>query len=159
MSQTAATAARNRWLTHAMIVATDIRWNPMCIGPIAACLTDLGVTLAGQPAKYWSGDYALVLEGNPIPRWLLQQHPLVLVAVIVAWIFLFVATIARLSKAPAQIVAFAILMGHTFSASTWFLARPYGVLQCAPLFFIAWYCDRFIWEKTPDAVGQQPLSR
>lgn len=89
------------------------------------------------------------MKETGFPAWLLGQHPLLLVGVIVAWIGLFVTVINLLSKEPARIVAFAVLLGHTLSASTWLLPRPFGVLQCVALLVLAWYLDRYIWQEPP----------
>lgn len=106
----------------------------MCYAPIVACLCDLTVTLYGQSPEYWSGNRAAVTEGNPIPRWLLTQHPLALCAGIAVWIALFCTAIMRLRLQPARVVAFIVMLGHATAASTWLLnMRPWGILYAGGL--------------------------
>ena len=118
----------------------------MCCGPVIACLCDLTVTLSGQSAEYWSGDWSVVTEGNPIPHWLLTQHPLALCAGIAAWITLFCTAIIRLRLPVARVVAFVVMLGHATAASTWLLRMgPSGIFYTACLLLVLKQLDQFIW--------------
>jgi len=128
--------------------------NPlvMCCGPVVACLCDLTVTLIGQSAEYWSGDWSAVTEGNPIPHWLLSRHPLALCAGIAVWISLFCIAIVRLRLPVARLVAFVVMLGHATAASTWLLQKGLpGILYATGLLLILKQLDRFIWvtQDTP----------
>lgn len=118
----------------------------MCCGPVAACLCDLTVTLSGQSAEYWNGDWSAVTEGNPIPHWLLSQHPLALCSGIAVWIVIFCAAILWLRLPVARVVAFAVMLGHATAASTWLLRmQPFGILYAIVLLLVLKQFDRFIW--------------
>ncbi len=91
----------------------------LCVPPLALCLLDQTITLAGQSSLYWSGHYAASNEGNPLFNWLLQQHPLAFEAGIVMWIVLFCSLILVLPRLAAMVVSIAIVLGHTWGAATW----------------------------------------
>lgn len=106
----------------------------MCCGPVVACLCDLTVTLGGQSAQYWSGNWAAVTEGNPIPRWLLTQHPLALCGGIAVWIAVFCTAILRLGSQPARVVSLVVMLGHATAAGTWLLnMKPWGIFYAGSL--------------------------
>ena len=117
----------------------------MCLGPAVLCSIDVAVTLAGQPPEYWAGNFHRAVEGNPIPRWFLQQHPLAMVAGCLLWITLFSAAIHYLSKPTARVVALALMVSHAVGVSTWLIRMPLGVGWCVAVFLVAKYFDRFIW--------------
>ena len=126
----------------------------MCCGPVIACLCDLTVTLCGQSEEYWTGNWAAVTVGNPIPHWLLSQHPLALLAGIVLWIGLFCSAILRLSPHPARIVAFIVMLGHATAASTWLLnMQPFGILYAACLLIGLKFFDGLIWRHGDQISG------
>ena len=52
--------------------------------PAIACAADVTLTLLGQPAAYWSGDWTGVQEFNPAARILLLAHPMLFVAAALA---------------------------------------------------------------------------
>lgn len=116
----------------------------ICCAPVVACLCDLTVTLSGQSSEYWSGNWAAVTEGNPIPRWLLTQHPLALCGGIAVWIALFCTAIIRLSPQPSRVVAFVVMLGHATAASTWLMnIRPWGILYAGGLLCFLKLIDHF----------------
>jgi hypothetical protein len=118
----------------------------MCFGPVVACLFDLTVTLAGQSVEYWSGNWSAVTEGNPIPHWLLTQHPLALCGGIACWIAIFCTAILRLRPPVARIVAFFVMLGHATAASTWLLQmKPFGILYAGCLLLLLKVFDGHIW--------------
>jgi hypothetical protein len=116
----------------------NLKCARMCCRPVVACLCDLTVTLSGQSAEYWSGNWAAVTEGNPIPHWLLTQHPLALCGGIAVWIAVFCTAIFRLSPRPVRTVAIVVMLGHATAASTWLLnMKPWGILYaCGLLAFL-----------------------
>ncbi|HKA86706.1 MAG TPA: hypothetical protein VKE22_03535, partial [Haliangiales bacterium] len=50
-----------------------------------ALLLDDGLTLHGQPAEYWAGDYAQTTEGAPFYRKLYAWHPAAAVCGHLVW--------------------------------------------------------------------------
>ena len=120
----------------------------MCCGPVVACLCDLTVTLTGQSAEYWSGNWAAVTEGKPIPHWLLTQHPLALCGGIAVWIAVFCTAILRLRPQPARVVAFVVMLGHATAAGTWLLnMKPWGILYAGCLLVFLKLIDWFVCER------------
>jgi hypothetical protein len=109
----------------------------LCLPPLAMALLDLGLTLWGQPAPYWEGDFRATREGNPLVEAALRVHPLAVVAAAVAYILFFTGLIVLLPRFAAVSVALAIAQAHAFGAGTWvlgFLPAPFVLL---PLLFLA----------------------
>lgn len=133
----------------------------MCCSPVVACLCDLTVTLSGQSTEYWSGNWAAVTEGNPIPHWLLTQHPLALCGGIAVWIAVFCTAIIKLRPQPARVVTFVVMLGHATAASTWLLnMRPWGILYAGMLLVLLKLIDSKLGQRgytdsqnLPDADG------
>jgi len=120
----------------------------MCCGPVVACLCDLTVTLTGQSAEYWSGNWEAVTEGNPIPHWLLTQHPLALCGGIAVWIAVFCTAILRLRPQAARVVALVVMLGHATAAGTWLLnMEPWGILYAGSLLVFLKLVDWFAHQR------------
>ena len=62
----------------------------LCLPPLVFCLLDAAITLFGQSAQYWAGDYAQVNEGSPTFYDLLQIRPAASVVGTLVWILVFV---------------------------------------------------------------------
>jgi hypothetical protein len=77
------------------------------------------MTLLGQRAHYWAGDYSSVIEFNPLARLLLQQHPAAFVAAAAASTLLVIAVVLRLPASLALVVSFVVTFGHVVAAASW----------------------------------------
>ena len=55
-----------------------------CLLMLVVYAADISLTLVGQPAAYWEGDYSLAQEGNPLVHPFLARSPWVFVAATVA---------------------------------------------------------------------------
>ncbi len=90
----------------------------------AVCLFagDISMTLAGQPATYWAGDYSTAAEYNPIVFPLLARHPALFVAGALLWLGLAAALVLLWRHSLTVWLAMAIALGSALGASTW-LAR------------------------------------
>ena len=120
----------------------------LCVPPFALCVLDQTITLVGQPAAYWGGDYSLAHEGNPWFHWLLQQHPLAFEAGILAWITLFSSLIIFLPQRVAMTISIAIVLGHAWGASTWIYWRiPNGYWFVLALYLVSASLIVAVWEK------------
>ncbi|HEV3258614.1 MAG TPA: hypothetical protein VG013_17190 [Gemmataceae bacterium] len=98
-------------------------WLPLL--PATVCLADVALTLHGQPAAYWQGDYHSALEGNPLPRVFLEAHPLAFVCLVAGWVAS--VGLVALAAAPRWAAAgcLAVAAGHTVGAVSWLLrGRP-----------------------------------
>jgi hypothetical protein len=115
-----------------------------CVGPVLAGLLDLALTLHGQPAAYWYGDYEQVLELNPLGSWLLQGHPLLFAAGVLLWLAAVVVLILRLPRHFALPLAFVVQAAHTLGAASWLLrAGVGGVLAALVLLSVSsWWLHR-----------------
>jgi hypothetical protein len=91
----------------------------LCLPPLLICFVDQVVTLRGQPAEYWAGDYLKALEGSPQGLWLLQRHPLAYVAAAFGYMLAFSGAILLLPRLLAQTLAVGMVLGHSWGAATW----------------------------------------
>jgi hypothetical protein len=79
------------------------------------------MTLAGQPAAYWEGDFAIVDELNPLAAWFLSLHPLAFAASGVPYLLLVAALIVRLPRPWSAAVAVVIAATHALGVVLWSL--------------------------------------
>jgi hypothetical protein len=82
-------------------------------------LTDCCFTLLGQPVKYWL-DYSKCWEGSFLGEKLLLWHPLIFTLVLVSWATFTAFLIRKLTLSFASIVFFALFLGHSLGAFSWF---------------------------------------
>jgi hypothetical protein len=83
------------------------------------CALDGCLTLWGQPAAYWAGDYAAVNEGNPLPAGLLAIHPLAFAAAGVPYVLLLAGAILWLPRRCSEAVAALFSFSHTVGVLAW----------------------------------------
>lgn len=113
------------------------RFLGLCLPPILYSLIDNGLTLSGQPAEYWAGDFSRVKEMSPTFHYLLSIHPMAFVAGAFLWICLFATLILLLPETLALIMSIAIVFGHTVGAATWLQWKPNGYQLCNGLFLLS----------------------
>src|SRR5262245_1814193 len=110
----------------------------LCLLPTLLACLDFGLTLGGQPAEYWVGNYSRVNELSPTFHQLLAWHPLALVAGTVLWILIFVSLILLLPQTLALTLSIAVVLGHTLGATSWLIYRiHYGYQAVCGLFLLA----------------------
>jgi len=112
------------------------RFFGLCVPPLLLDLADNTLTLVGQPAEYWAGNYARVNEMSPTFHDLLRLHPAAFVAGGLVWIMVFVGGILLLPRTLALIASLAITIGHASCASTWLLYRYHYGYQLACALFL-----------------------
>ena len=86
---------------------------------------DLGLTLTGQPAAYWGGDYSQALEHNPLAYLILARDPALFVGASLAWAVIFSIVIVLWQNRVSDWIAVLLAFGHAVGGSTW-LARHGG---------------------------------
>jgi hypothetical protein len=91
----------------------------LCLVPVLLAVLDGSVTLIGQPAAYWAGDHARVLEGTPGFRILLTYGPAAYIAGLTVWVLAFVGMILLLPSTLALAVRLMFTLGHTIGAFSW----------------------------------------
>jgi hypothetical protein len=89
------------------------------VPPIALCAFDGCLTLWGQPAAYWAGDYAVVNEGNPLAAWFLAVHPLAFAASGVPYVLLVAGAILWLPWRWSKTVAILVSLSHAIGVGAW----------------------------------------
>lgn len=91
----------------------------LCAAPILLFLVDISLTLWGQPADYWAGNYAAAIEGSPEVRRVMQIHPALLFAMIAVWMGVIVLLVQSLPRLPAELFSVSTVIAHTACASHW----------------------------------------
>ena len=122
----------------------------LCLPPIAACWADVAATLLGQPVAYWCGDFAAVIEFNPLARLLLQAHPLAFVVAAAASCGLVAAAVVLLNRRLAVVLAFAVTFCHTVAAAAWAArAGAVGVVGAVAILIAAERLVALSWRSAP----------
>ena len=80
---------------------------------------DVGLTLAGQSADYWAGDYSLANEGNPLARPFLVGSPWLFLAGAVVWGVLLAAVVLLWRHRAGEWLAVLCTLGHAFGGACW----------------------------------------
>ena len=95
----------------------------LCLPPLVLYALDTSLTLFGQSASYWAGNYRHVNEASPTFNLLLQVHPAAFVIGSLVWATLFVGVILLLPDFFALIASITVTFGHTVGAATWMIFR------------------------------------
>jgi len=120
----------------------------LCVPPLLLCMLDQLLTLWGQSERYWDGSYEFALEVSPPFNWLLQQHPLAFEAGIIVWILLFCLVIVTLPLRLAMTTSIAIMIGHTWGASSWLtMLVTHGYWMAIALFVATAFTITVCWEQ------------
>lgn len=139
----------------------------LCLPPIIFCFLDHGLTLGNQSGRFWSGQYLMASEANPISYRLLSQHPLAFGAGFTVWIILFVVLIVSLPLRPAMILSVAITFGHLWGVASWVMncsimpgcsyTSFYGYWICLTLILLAAILIVVAWDQVIDRhLGEHP---
>ncbi len=95
----------------------------LCLPPLLFWALDNTLTLIGQSADYWAGNYSAANEASPTFNQLLKIHPIAFVLGDIAWAAVFVGIILLLPDTLALIISIAVTFGHAVGAATWILWR------------------------------------
>lgn len=119
----------------------------LCLAPLLPKILDMTLTLAGQCAAYWQGDYSQVAEANPLMRWVLEQHPLGFVAVSLAGMAFYASLLYWLPHKHGRLVAFIIIVVHAYGAASWLMIGlgDYEYMGCLPLLVGTRWLLGWIW--------------
>lgn len=98
------------------------RWL-LVLPPVIEFLVDIVLTLRGQPADYWKGTVACVLEANPIGFYLLSVHPGAFIAAAAAYAVLFTLAIFSLPERWAFLLSLGLVIAHASGTNSWLLAH------------------------------------
>ena len=97
----------------------------LCVPPALFALIDYAITMRGQPAAYWSGNYAAVNEGNPLVHWCMTTHPALFHGLTFLWIAAVSAFILKTPRLIARFAMLAITFSHAHCIGTWiWLSEP-----------------------------------
>ena len=110
-----------------------LEWKRRLIGLGVPCLLafllDSGLTLKGQPAEYWAGQYSYTTEGAPFMRRLYMIHPIAAVGGYMCWAGILLGLLVLLPERLAVVLAIAVVFGHVAGAYTWLI----------PALTVGWY--------------------
>jgi hypothetical protein len=119
-----------------------------CLPAAVLCAADGLLTLWGQPAAYWSGDYAVVNEGHPMAAWFLSRHPLAFAAAGVPYLLLVALVVACLPRPWALLAAVGVAAGHAVGAAMWcWILFPQPAVGLVPLAILVAGSGRFAWQR------------
>lgn len=126
----------------------------LCFPPFLLSVCDGAVTLWGQSAEYWRGNYAAVNEISPTFHQLLRLHPVAFGIGVMVWAAVFVGILLLLPDTLALIVSIAVTFGHTAGTATWLMYRfQYGYQAANGLFLLTavllGLCIRWGWRAAP----------
>jgi hypothetical protein len=97
-------------------------------------ILDGALTLTGQSADYWAGNYGNVNEMSPTFNHLLSYHPLAFAAGWLGWVVVFCGLILLLPQTLALTTSIAVTVGHVLGSMTWLLYHlHYGYQICGYL--------------------------
>src|SRR5215470_9031853 len=108
----------------------------LVVPPVVMCALDFVLTMHGQSAEYWAGNYAKVNEWSPSFCYYLTLHPVVFVAAGLLWIALFSAIILVAPERLAMTTSVAIVIGHMWGATTWLAHALKSYQACMGLFIL-----------------------
>jgi hypothetical protein len=94
------------------------RWRFILL-MLAVYAADVGLTLAGQAADYWAGDYSLANEGNPLARPFLAGSPWLFLAGAVVWGTVLAAVVLLWRHRAGEWLAVLCTLGHAFGGACW----------------------------------------
>ncbi len=82
---------------------------------------DVAVTLAGQSARYWEGEYSEAIEANPVAHWLLAKDPYWFLLACGCWLAIF-STLSVFWHHPLAIwLTVLIAVAHAIGGGSWFV--------------------------------------
>jgi hypothetical protein len=136
----------------------------LCLPPLLFCGFDMTLTLHGQPAQYWAGNYSQVNELSPTLGTWLRISPVAFVLGCTLLAALAVTIILLLPDALALIASIAGVMSGTYGASTWILYGThwrYGYQCMAGLVLLAaillGLAIRYGWNAQPAEEYRLPI--
>lgn len=80
---------------------------------------DISLTLVFQPSAYWEGNYITAVENADFWRFLMLQHPLLLVGGSLAYISVCCHVVLALPPQIARYVATILTVSHAWAADSW----------------------------------------
>lgn len=130
------------------------------LAPAAALYAgDVGLTLAGQPAAYWAGDYRSAVEANPIAYPLLARGPWPFVGLAAGWLAVLSAVVVRWRHPAAGWLAVLVAAAHAVGGASW-LARagPWGPGAAVGYLAAAAQASGWCWRRAGrrGAAGDEP---
>jgi hypothetical protein len=103
------------------------------IPAICASLLDIGLTIYGQPAKYWEGELNLANERNPIGAFFMANHVSGLFLISGIWILMIVILGYYLPRKSSKIFLLFVLIAHSWAAASW-IPKKYMFVGALSLF-------------------------
>ena len=103
----------------------------LCVPVVIMVALDHGLTLWGQSAEYWAGDYTQVNEASEALAGELRIHLLAFVMTSIALTLFWCTIILLVPKRAAMVIALTLAQANSFGAGTWVVRHfpdPGGVL-------------------------------
>jgi hypothetical protein len=117
------------------------------LGPGGVLYTaDVVLTLVGQPAAYWAGNYGSVVEFNPIAYQFLAAGPVWCLLAAVVWLLLLGAVVLAWRHPVTDWIAYLLALGHAVGGSSW-LVRFGGWPAAIAYLAVAAAVSRWCWRR------------
>jgi hypothetical protein len=91
----------------------------LCLTPFLSYLFDDALTLMGQTASYWQGDYLSVIELNPVNHWFLSLHPLAYFTFDIVSFCILAFMIISLPLELSKILSLYVVISNTYAGFSW----------------------------------------
>lgn len=123
------------------------RW--WLVVPLAAALTaDVALTLGGQPAAYWAGDFTLAEEANPIGFELLARSPCLFALAAAGWLLALALAVLRAPAVGAAWLAGGCTLAHALGGCSWLVAGgPWGWVAAVAYLAALGRFARWCWRR------------
>jgi hypothetical protein len=113
---------------------------------------DVALTLSGQQAEYWAGDYGALIEGNPVAVPLLLRGPWAFLTAALLWCVAILFILGRWRHPIADWCAVLIAFGHALGGASWLIRHGvWGWLAAAAYIALAAEATAWCWRRSRTA--------
>ena len=121
-------------------------------------LLDIALTLIGQSASYWSGNYQEVLEANPFAMPFLVRSPWLFLGSAIGFLALMCGLLLLWKHRIANSFAIFMAVSHTLGGSAWLL-RVMGWGAAVVYLVLAAQLMLFCWRRYHSSSAASATSR
>jgi hypothetical protein len=128
-----------------MVISRRLWLLVPALGMFAA---DVILTLTGQPASYWDGDYSTALEANPFAYPLLTRSPWLFAALAVVWMAILSCVILLWCHPVSGWLAIGLTVAHAIGGSSWLVQLGWwGIIAAGAYLVLAAQACGWCWRR------------
>ncbi len=110
---------------------------------------DIALTLAGQPAEYWAGEYASADEANPVAHVLMAHSPWLFLGLATCWLTIFSAAVLLWRHHAAGWLAVGLTFAHAVGGGSWLTRiESFGMIAAAAYIAAAAQAASWCWRRS-----------